>query len=145
VVVGQTQPGTSINLNVLRDGKQMAIPVTLENMDHSKAIAGNETGDQGKPRWGIGLQDLSPDLKQQLQTPADIHGAVITEVQPGSPADSAGLQRGDVIMEVNRHKVDNASAVQDALKSVTPGQDAMLLVYSNGGNSFRVLHPATGN
>jgi serine protease Do len=91
------------------------------------------------------LQDLTPDLRQEMQAPADIHGAVITEVQPGSAADNASLQRGDIILEVNRHKVDSAAAVQEALKSVSPGQDVLLLVYSNGGNSFRVLHPTEGN
>lgn len=145
VAVGQSQPGTSLKLTILRDGKQMTVPVTLENMDHASANAESGSASQGKPRWGIGLQDLTPDLRQEMQAPADIHGAVITEVQPGSAADNASLQRGDIILEVNRHKVDSAAAVQEALKSVSPGQDVLLLVYSNGGNSFRVLHPTEGN
>ena len=61
-------------------------------------------------------------------------------MQPGSPADNAGLQRGDVIMEVDRKPVQNAADVKNALGSVPKGQDALLLVWSNGGNSFRVMH-----
>jgi serine protease Do len=61
-------------------------------------------------------------------------------VQPGSPADNAGLQQGDVILEVNRHKVQNATDVQRELASVPKGQDALLLVWANGGNAFIVLH-----
>ena len=141
VAVGQKQPGSSLSLNILRDGKQMNVPVTLENMDHASVKGENSSAEQGKPRWGIGLQDMTPDLRQELQAPEDVHGAVITDVQPGSAADNAGLQRGDIILEVNRHKVDNAAAVKDALGSVPNGQDVMLLVWSNGGNSFRVLHP----
>ena len=56
-------------------------------------------------RWGIGLGDLTPELREQMQAPRDVHGAVIEQVQPGSSADNAGLQRGDIILEVNRHKV----------------------------------------
>ena len=48
----------------------------------------------------LGLGDLTPDLRQQLQAGDDVHGAVIQQVIPGSPADNAGLQQGDVITEV---------------------------------------------
>ena len=81
-------------------------------------------------------------MREQLQAPADLHGAVIQQVQLGSPADNAGLQSGDVIVEVDRKPAQNAADVQKALSSVPRGQDALVLVWSNGGNTFRVLHPA---
>jgi serine protease Do len=67
---------------------------------------------------------------------------VVEDVQPGSPADNAGLQRGDVIMEVDRHSEQSAGDVAQALSNVAKGQDALVLVWSNGGNTFRVLHPS---
>jgi serine protease Do len=146
VEVGQKRPDTTIKLHVLREGKSVDISVTLEAMG-SRDKEGNETSDadHGKPRWGVGLGDLTPDLREQLQAPRDIHGAVIERVQPGSSADNAGLQRGDVIVQVNRHDVESASDVQQALASVPKGQDALLLVWSNGGNTFRVLHAPEGS
>jgi serine protease Do len=66
----------------------------------------------------------------------------VEDVQPGSPADNAGLQRGDVIMEVDRHSEQSAGDVAQALSNVPKGQDALVLVWSNGGNTFRVLHPS---
>ncbi len=84
-------------------------------------------------------------MREQLQAPRDLHGAVIQQVQPGSPADNAGLQSGDVIVEVDRKPVQSAADVQRALSSVPQGQDALLLVWSNGGNTFRVLHAAEAN
>ena len=144
VMVGQKQPGTKINLTVLRNGKSMNIPVTLEGMDAKSGENGNSSKPEGKARWGIGLGDLNSDLRDQLQAPRDIHGAVIEQVQPGSSADNAGLQRGDIILEVNRHKVQSAQDVQQALSSVPKGEDALVLVWSNGGNSFRVLHSPEG-
>jgi serine protease Do len=141
VLVGQKRPGSKITLNVLRDGKSMTIPVTLEELGSRSSEGKEDSGTgEGKMHWGIGLGNLTPDLREQLQAPSEIHGAVIEQVQPGSPADNAGLQQGDIILEVNRHKVQTASDVQQALGKVPKGQDALLLVYSNGGNTFRVLH-----
>jgi serine protease Do len=139
--VGEQQPETTIHLKVLRDGKATEVPVTLEAMgksdhDHEVADAGH-----GKPRWGLGLGDLTPDVRQQLRAGDDVHGAVIEQVTPGSPADNAGLQQGDVITEVDRHPVQSAGDVQKALSNVAKDGDALVLVWSNAGSSFRVLHP----
>lgn len=146
IEVGQKQPGSSINLGVLRDGKTVSVPVTLEAMG-SRDHVGDQTASNGKPRWGLGLEDMTPDLRQQLQLSDEVHGAVVEQVTPGSPADDAGLQRGDVIMQVNRRPVQTADDVERALSSVPKGQDALVLVWSNGGSTFRVLHanPANGD
>lgn len=140
VVIGQKQPGTKIELTVIRNGKTMNVPVTLEELG-SHSGENSASGDhEGKMHWGIGIGDLTPEVREQIQAPGNLHGAVIEEVQPGSSADNAGLQQGDIILEVNRHKVQNASDVQQALQNVSKGQDALLLVWSNGGSTFRVLH-----
>jgi len=146
IEVGQKDPGSSIKLEVLRDGRNVNVPVTLEEMgsrDHEgKESASNSNG---KPRWGLGLTDMTPELREQLQASNDVHGAIVEQVQPGSAADNAGLQRGDVIVEVDRHPVQNAADVQKALSSVPKGQDALVLVWSSGGSTFRVLHATTAN
>ncbi|HKS73451.1 MAG TPA: Do family serine endopeptidase [Terriglobales bacterium] len=142
VEVGQKAPGTAIKLGIQRDGKDMSLPVTLEAMDKSNGDNQNASSEHGKPRWGLGLSDVTPDAREQLQAPANVHGALVQQVQPGSPADNAGLQRGDVIMEVDRKPVQNAADATQALRSIGQGQDALLLVWSNGGNTFRVMHAA---
>ncbi len=144
VGVGQRTPGTTIKLDVIRDGKNITVPVTLGNMNGKTGEDESAGNEHGKPRWGLGLEDLTPDMRDQLQAPKDIHGAIVGSVQPGSPADNAGLQRGDVIVEVNRHPVQSASDVAQELAKVATGQDALVLVWSNGGNTFRVLHPTQG-
>jgi len=145
VTVSEKQPGTTIHLTVLRDGKTINVPVTLEELGSRSDDSGSHSGEgQGKMRWGLGLGNLTPEMRDQLQAPQNIKGAVVEQVQPGSPADNAGLQQGDVILEVNRHKVQSAADVKEALSNIPKGQDALLLVYSNGGNSFRVLHSQEG-
>jgi len=143
MTVGQKRPGDTIHLLVVRDSKPTNIAVTLAALGNGK---GTETagGDHGKARWGLGLADLTPEVRNELQARKSVQGAMVEEVQPGSPADNAGLQRGDVIMEVNRHAVKSSAEVAEALSSVPSGQDALVLVWSNGGSTFRVLHPAQG-
>jgi serine protease Do len=140
VAVQEKRPDTKVNLEVLRDGKPMKVSVTLQAMDKGQgATAGSANEEQGKARWGIGLSDMTPDLREQLQVPSDVKGAVVGRVRPGSPADNAGLSQGDVIVEVNRQPVQTAADAKKALTSVGKGQDALVLIWSQGGNTFRVL------
>jgi serine protease Do len=141
VLVSQQQPGTTIHLDVVRDGKSMNIPVTVEELGGNKHGQETASNPQGKARWGLGLSDLNPDVREQLQAPNDVQGAVVERVVPGSPADNAGIASGDVIVSVDRKPVKSAQDVQQALSNVPAGQDALILVWSQGGNTFRVMHP----
>jgi serine protease Do len=143
VTIEQSHPGSTVKLAVVRDGKNMEVPVTLEKMGaHDKEEVASQEG--GKPRWGLGLGELTPDVRQQIQANDDVKGAVIERVLPGSPADNAGLRSGDVIISVNRHATPTPADAQKALSSIPKGQDALVLVWSNGGNTFRVMHFSEG-
>jgi serine protease Do len=144
--VGQKRPGTTIKLTVMRDGKDINSPVTLEAMDsRDKGDEQASNSGQGKARWGLGLSDLTSDLRDQLQAPGEVHGAVVERVQPGSAADDAGLQRGDIVIQVDHKDVQGASDASSLLRNIPKGQDALLLVWSNGGNTFRVMHSPEGS
>jgi serine protease Do len=142
--VGEMTPGTKIALQVMRDGKSTSMAVTLEGMDSSNGQTKVADNSDGKPRWGVGISDITPAVREQLQAPDDLHGALIQRVEPGSPSDDAGLQPGQVIVGVNRHETRSASDVQKALASIPKGQDALVLIWANGGNTFRVLHSTNG-
>jgi serine protease Do len=66
-------------------------------------------------------------------------------VRPGSPADDAGLTPGDVILEVNRKPVDGAANATSAVHAAPNGKDILLLIWSHGGASYRVVHPDSGS
>jgi len=141
--VQQQKPGSTINLAVMRDGKSLNVPVTVEKMGgKNNTELANAEG--GKPRWGVGISDLNDDVRQQIQAPSQVKGAVVQRVVPGSPADDAGLRPGDVIESVNRKDTPNAADVQQALSNVPKGESALVRVWSNGGSTFRVLHPSQG-
>ena len=146
MIVGQKRPGDTIHLQIMRDDKSMNVAVTLEDLNNpdKSEVASSE---HGKGRWGVSLADLDQNARAELQQEGasqgtNLHGAIVNDVVPGSPADNAGLQRGDVIMEVNRQPMKSAADVAHALSSVPKDQDALVLVWSNGGNTFRVLHPS---
>ena len=141
--ISSERPGNKVTLTVMRDGKSLNLPVTLEGLNKKSDETASNSGDShGKARWGVGLENLTPDLRQELQLPDNVKGVVIGNVVPGSPADNAGISRGDVIMEVNRKPVQSADDVKRELGNVPSGKDAMVLVWSNGGSSFRVMHAA---
>jgi len=140
VMVQQREPGTTVELNVVRDGKPMKVSVKLEEFNKR---GGDESAnaDKGKPRWGLSLSDLTPQLRQQLGAGDDVNGAVIQQVVPASPADNAGLRPGMVITEVNRLALNSAADVHKALTDVPQGSDALVLIWSRNGSAFRVLRP----
>jgi serine protease Do len=70
-----------------------------------------------------------------------VKGAAIETVRPGSAAEDAGLAPGDVILEVNRKPIESAESCVSAIHAAPEGKDILLLVWSNGGASYRVVHP----
>ena len=143
VAVSQVSPNTTIHLGILRDGKAENVEVKVGEFHGNAEVAdnsGGETHNGGK--LGLAVDDLSPQLRQQLNLPERVNGAAIESVRPASPAEEAGLAPGDVILEVNRHPVASAEKFASEVHASPAGKDILLLVWSNGGASYRVLHPA---
>lgn len=70
-----------------------------------------------------------------------MHGTVIENVRPASPADDAGLQPGDVVLQVNRKPTPSADQFASEVHSNPSGQDLLLLVWSKGNTSYRTVCP----
>ena len=79
-------------------------------------------------------------VRISLEQESGVQGALVAQVEPGSPADNAGVARGAVILQVNRNDVRSAGDVQKALSAVPNGEDAMLLIWQNGGSNYVVMH-----
>jgi serine protease Do len=105
-------------------------------------MAGSDQAEKSEtPKLGVMLARLTPETRQQLDLPADAEGAVITDVQPGSPAAKKGLQRGDVIVEANRKHISDPKMVADAVREAADRGDQaiLLLVKRDGQNRFVAL------
>ena len=87
------------------------------------------------------MQNLTPEIAESLGIDPKTKGVVVAGVEPGSPADDAGLQRGDVILEVNRQPVENEDAYKKAVKKVEKGKSVLLLVRRGDNTIFLALKP----
>jgi len=146
VTVSQTAPGSEIKLGILRDGKPETLTLKVGEYKGEKQVAENEGGgSQQRGKLGVGVGDVTSDMRQQLKIPAQVKGAAVESVRPASPAEDAGLAPGDVILEVNRKPVQNAQEFADNMHAVAAGKDILLLVWSRGGATYRVVHPAQGD
>ena len=132
--IGNTPPGTTIHLKIFRDGRTFEVPVTLApgsayanqpGQGNSSSNSGNQMNGQNALE-GVRVENLTPDIADQLQLPASTRGVVVNSVDQGSAAQDAGLQRGDVILELNRKPVDNVDQFRSALDNA--GDKPVLLL-----------------
>jgi serine protease Do len=122
----------------------MTLDVTVGSYQAKTEEASNEGGHgQQKGKIGLAVADLNGQARQQFNVPENVHGVVVQQVRPGSAADDAGLQPGDVIMEVNRKPAQSSSDFVNDVHNVPAGQDVLLLVWSHGNASYRTVHPET--
>jgi serine protease Do len=139
VNVASIHPGDEAHLTVLHDGQTKDMAVKVASMPNEQT-ASNENANGGSEhgRVGLALAPLSPELRNQLQVPDGTKGAVVQGVQPGSPAEAAGLQAGDVIVGVGTHAVGSpAEAVRAMREALNSNDHALALrVIRNGQPVF---------
>jgi serine protease Do len=104
----------------------------------------NAAGPQ-KGKLGLAVAELTPDVRQQLHIPSQVNGVAVQSVRPASPAEDAGLAPGDVILEVDRKPVTSADQFVSEAHANPAGKDMLLLVWSQGNASYRVLHTDSSN
>ena len=139
--VGTMQPGTSAHLKVNRSGQTRDVTVTLAEAPAGKAGENAVPGEaENSPMKGVQVDELTPDIRDQLGLKSDTKGVVVTSVPDGSPAADAGLQRGDVIEQINRQPVTSVSEYQ-RLISQAGKQTLVLLVNRRGNTQFLVVQP----
>ncbi|HUK29608.1 MAG TPA: DegQ family serine endoprotease [Candidatus Acidoferrum sp.] len=134
--IAESAPNTTVNLKVVRDGKQIDISVMLGELAAAPQSASNEsTSSTHGPMSGVQVENLTPSIAHQLGIGLTVHGVVITQVSPDSLAAQVGLQPGDVIEEVNRHAVNSVQDYQQALAH-GKSDSALLLVNRNGETTY---------
>ena len=138
--IASRKPGSKAKLNFVRNGKKQETTVTIA--DRSKLFAsrlGEEDESQGEEepkasKFGVTVRGITSDLADRLNIPAG-KGVVVQDVKQGSFAEDLGLNRGDVVLEVNKQPVnspDDFSKIESALKS---GQDVVFLVRPRGSRA----------
>lgn len=139
--VATMAPGTTVHLEVSRNGQSREVTLTLGEAPTGKG-AGNASGESAEDNTmrGVQVDELTDDIRQQLGLKAGTKGVVVTDVAGGSPAADVGLQRGDVIEQINRQPVDSVSEYQRLVEQA--GKQSVILLINRGGNTtFLVVQP----
>jgi serine protease Do len=124
--IARTPPGQSIEMRVVRGGKEQTLKATVGEIPGAKTAEAPAAPAQG--RMGVQVADLTPELAKQLGVPETTKGAVVAGVQPGSPAFEAGLRQGDVILRINGKDVTASSDVANMVKAIPAGGDVSIIV-----------------
>jgi len=125
--------GQKVKLSIVRDGKAMTIEVTTTAMpDRPEALKEKEM----EEKLGARVQELTPPIATRYRISSEIkHGVVVISVESGSPADDIGLQEGDVILEINRKKIETIKDFEKAIKEINM-EKGMVFRLHRRGNSF---------
>ncbi len=139
LAVSSVAPGKKVSIDLLRAGKKETVVATTgERPDgrgnHPSEVAADDEGVLN----GVGVGDLTPDARRQMNVPERLQGAVITNVDPNSAAARAGLSAGDVILELNRQKVSSAEEAVD-LSAKAEGKKTLVKLWSHGSTLFVVV------
>jgi S1-C subfamily serine protease len=140
--VADMAPGASASIGVIRDGSSKTLTVTLDEAEASKQARGTtESAEDDKAALGVAVAPLTPQLAERAGLPRDAKGVMIQSVNPNGRAADAGLQEGDVIVEVNRHGVQSVDDLRGALRKAGD-KPTLLLVSREGHQSFITVRPS---
>ncbi|MCG8591606.1 MAG: DegQ family serine endoprotease [Proteobacteria bacterium] len=112
-VVANTPIDKSVDVQVVRKGRTKKLRVSVGVLDEGATLA-KTSGESEPGAFGLRVQNLTEELADQLGVEAEA-GVVITEIEPGSPADDAGLRRGDVVVEVDREETNTVKELREQL------------------------------
>jgi serine protease Do len=133
--VSMMEPGQTVKLKVFRDGHLMDVTANVGAMPGKRVEkASNDSTSGEKAMEGVSVEELSAQDARQLGLPANTKGVVVTDVDPGSQAAAAGLQKGDVIQQVNRKPVTSADEFASAIRHSSG--ESLLLVNREGNKIF---------
>ncbi|HLF23039.1 MAG TPA: DegQ family serine endoprotease, partial [Burkholderiales bacterium] len=138
-VVAQTAVGKTVKVDVLRDKKRRSFNIRIVEQPKEIAQAGTDDETPGSETGGetalsgLEARNLTPDIAQQLGLPATVAGVVITGVSPDSAAADAGVQPGDVVLEVNRKVVRSVTDLKRINGKLSKSESVLLLINRRGG------------
>jgi serine protease Do len=122
LAVADCAPGQEVTVKYIRDGQENTIKVTLAERPGLEA---KSQGEETDALNGVTVQDLDAQARQDLQIPDDVQGALVTDIEDGSHAADAGLQKNDVVVSIDHHPVSNAD---DAVKLSNDAKGTYILL-----------------
>jgi serine protease Do len=132
--ISMMAPGTTANLKVWRNGSEHDIAIKLGELPAENERASAAPANPQGALEGVTVENVTDQTAQQLGLPDRTKGVVVTDISPASPVADSGLQRGDVIQEVNHQSVTDVSDFERAIERT--GKNPLLLVNRQGHTLF---------
>jgi len=132
-VVATTPVGREVALSVMRDGKSTPLTVKVGQLPESKEAAAES--EKVPAKLGLTVAPVTPKLAEEMGL-KDKKGVVVRGVEADSPAADAGIREGDVIVEVNRHAVQNAADLKQQLDEHKKGTPVLMLIHRGDASMF---------
>ena len=125
-VVANAPPGSKVAVTLMRKGREKTVQLTVAELPEEPTAAAPAIRPQEGP--GMVVQELTPEIARSVGVSPQTQGVVVTRVQEGSPAEDAGVQPGDVILEVNQQKIHSLREYRAALGRVKGSNRVLFLV-----------------
>ena len=136
--VAATAPGTSVPVQILRNGKSETLQATVGELAAKKDRSDSSSNPSGHGKYGLSVQPLTPDLAESAGVPRGAQGLIVTDVDPSGIAAESGLQEGDVIEKVDGKVVKTGEDLKASLDR-KDGKPALLLVHRKDQTIFLTL------
>ncbi|MEX2368224.1 MAG: Do family serine endopeptidase [Balneolaceae bacterium] len=139
--IANSEPGSDVELEVFRDGERLSVTVTLDEFPTDETVASvPDDQRQGlEDQLGFRVEDLTDEIRSQLNLDTRVDGAVVTDIQRGSGAYRQGLRQGDVITQVQNQPVTGSDEFYSAMESlISAGRDVALLRITRGSQNMFV-------
>jgi serine protease Do len=140
-LVAATPVGKTVPVEILRNGKSQTLNVAISKLNDSTVA---NTPQEEKSEWGLALREIRPEERGQMGLTGK-DGVLVASVQPNSPAQEAGVQAGDVILQVNQAPVSSVEGVKNQVAKANGDKPLLLLLRrADGSTSFAALSRNVG-
>lgn len=144
-LVGSVTPGSTVDVTVLRNGEREVIKVKIEPLDEGERVAAVPVDDDPMAESRLGVEVVAVP-EDQMESMGITHGVVVVEVAPDGAAAMSGIRSGDVILSINREKIENIGDLEDIVNNAPAGDAIPVLVQRGSSPTFLALTlpPAKG-
>lgn len=135
-LVAATEIGKKVKVGLIRDGKPLEVEVVIGELKEEALLASRKTDIEKD--FGLVVQNITPEISKHLNL-KDKKGVIVTDVQPGSPAQNADVRSGDIIREVNRKPIKNINDFKEATKTANIKEGLVMLIKRENVTFYTVL------
>jgi serine protease Do len=145
MALGAMAPGTRVKLEVTREAGKKTFEVALAELEDRRPASAMDADQERAARTSkafgghVVIADMDDGVRQAINAPKELQGAVIVDLDPNSTMRQAGLREGDVIREVNKHPIKNAQELATLSQSLKENERVLLQVWSEGKSGYVAL------